>query len=151
MHLGGNCYSDYAVALEFLEFLDSGEYSDKELEAELRNLIPIVNKGRLFASTSAAWLDPFIERFSNQIVEQFIQISKNPNISRDTDIMFDLAEVICLYDDLNEHALHVKLNVFIEQGKLSLAHQAYHNFKKQYEKLYGETYEVSFEDLIASQ
>lgn len=151
LHLGGNCYSDYAVALEFLEFLDSGEYSDKELEAELRNLIPIVNKGRLFASTSAAWLDPFIERFSNQIVEQFIQISKNPNISRDTDIMFDLAEVICLYDDLNEHALHIKLNVFIEQGKLSLAHQAYHNFKKQYEKLYGEAYEVSFEDFIASQ
>lgn len=150
LHVGGDCYSDYAVVLEILEFLDCGDHSDKELKAELRKLIPIVNQGRLFANTSAVWLDPFIEKFSNQIVEHFIQISKNPNISGDTDIMFDLSEVICLYDDLNEDALRIKLNVFIAQGKLSLAHQAYHNFTKQYGKLYGETYEVSFEDLVAT-
>lgn len=147
LHIGENCYSDYSMALQYLEFLASEDCA----VTELRKLIPIVKKGRLFANTSAPWLDPFIEKFSNRIVEQFIQISKNPMIKTHTDVMLDLAEVIYLYDDLNEHALKMKLNVLIEQGKLSLAHQACHNFKKQYEKLYGEAYEVSFEEIIASQ
>ncbi|MBR9855685.1 MAG: hypothetical protein GYB37_14090 [Algicola sp.] len=151
LQVGENCYSDYSIALQYLEFLANDNCSSEQLETELQKLIPIVKKGRLFANTSAPWLDPFIEKFSNQIVEQFIQISKNPIIKIHTGIMLDLAEVICLYDDLNEHALQIKLNVLIEQGKLSLAHQAYHNFKKQYEKLYGEAYEVSFEELISSQ
>ena len=151
LQMGENSYSDYSMALQYLEFLASNDCSDGELETELRKLIPIVNKGRLFANTSAPWLDPFIEKFSNRIVEQFIQISKNPMIGTHSDIMLDLAEVICLYDDLNEPALKIKLNVLIEQGKLSLAHQACHNFKKQYENLYGEAYEVSFEEMISSQ
>jgi two-component SAPR family response regulator len=151
LQMDEKCYSDYTTAMQYLKFLESDNYSDKQLETELRKLIPIVKKGRLFANTSAPWLDPFIEKFSNRIVEQFIQISKNPIIKTHTDIMLDLAEVICLYDDLNEHALQIKLSVLIEQGKLSLAHQACHNFKKQYEKLYGEAYEVSFEEMISSQ
>lgn len=151
LQMDEKCYSDYSLAMQYLKFLESDNYSDKQLETQLRKLIPIVKKGRLFANTSAPWLDPFIEKFSNRIVEQFIQISKNPQIGTQSDIMFDLSEVICLYDDLNEHALKMKLNVLIEQGKLSLAHQACHNFKKQYEKLYGEAYEVSFEEIIASQ
>ncbi len=150
LQMGENCYSDYSMALQYLEFLTSKDCSDGQLEIELRKLIPIVKKGRLFANTSAPWLDPFIEKFSNRIVEQFIQISKNPMIGTHLDTMLDLAEIICLYDDLNEHALKIKLNVLIEQGKLSLAHQACHNFKKQYENLYGEAYEVSFEEMISS-
>lgn len=151
LEMGGHCYSDYSTVLRLLGFLADGNYSGKALVTELQKLMPIVKKGRLFANTSAPWMDPFIEKFSNRIVEQFIRVSKNPMIKSHTDIMLDLAEVICLYDDLNEHALKIKLNALIEQGKFSLAHQACHNFKRRYEKIYGLAYGVPFEDMISSR
>jgi hypothetical protein len=99
---------------------------------------------------SDSWLDPIVENMSNRIIEFCYDISKILDLDRHSVLMYDLASVMYIYDDLNEHALQIKLQILIRQGKLSLAHKAYDNFAKLYEKIYGEIYTVKFEDMVVS-
>ena len=59
-------------------------------------------------------------------------------MDKHSSLLYDLASVMYIYDDLNENALQIKLQILIRQGKLSLAHTVYDNFAKLYEKIYGE-------------
>ncbi|WP_159439039.1 LamG-like jellyroll fold domain-containing protein [Maribacter ulvicola] len=148
MDVGANCFSNYAVSEEYLTMYKNEEYDHTDFEKDLPKLLSIISSGRLLANESYPWLDPFIEKFSNRVVELCIQIGEKLEIESQNELIFDLANVICIYDDLNEHALKMKLNVLIYQGKLSLANHVYDNFAKLYEQLYKEKYEVSFEKII---
>ena len=96
-------------------------------------------------------MDPIVENMSNRIIEFCYDISKMLDMDTHSALMYNLASVMYIYDDLNEHALQIKLQILIRQGKLSLAHTAYDNFVKLYEKIYGEVYTVKFEDMVVNK
>lgn len=143
------CYCDYHLSCNYIDFLSTENYSLIYLENKLPTLLSILKGGRFLANTNDAWLDPFIEKFSNQIIEQCLQLTEKLDVRKHSDLLFDIAEVIYIYDDLHEKALRIKLQVLIQQGKLSLAHTVHANFAKLYKKLYNETYAVSFEDVVS--
>ena len=105
----------------------------------------------MFSNSSEPWLDPFIEKFSNQIVEQCLKFTKKLNKDKHNYLMLQLTDVISLYDDLNEKAHQLKLITLIKQGKLSLAYKAHDNFVKLYYKIYKEEYPISFEAITSHQ
>ncbi|PCJ94537.1 MAG: hypothetical protein COA50_12320 [Flavobacteriaceae bacterium] len=143
------CYCDYHMALNYLNYFAKEDYSLTSLEKELPKFIAVLKEGRFLANSSEAWLDPYLEKFSNVVIEQCSQLSKKLNGDKHGDLLFNIAEVMYIYDDLNEKALQLKLQILIKQGKLSLAHSVYDNFTKLYHKLYKETYVISFEDMIS--
>ena len=142
-------YCDYQVIQDYLDVFSEGNYSIKELETELPKFLGILKEGRLFSSSSESWLDPFIEKFSNQIIEQCLDFTDMLNVEKHSDLLLLLTEVICIYDDLNERAHQLKLRALIQQGKLSLAYKTYDNFIKLYYKIYKETYSISFEKMTS--
>lgn len=150
LEMTSSWYCDYKEAKTLLNLYSTTEYSVPELEQNLPVLLTSLKKGTLFPGVSDSWLDGVIEKFSNEVIEQCWQFTQKLNISKNGDLLFNIAEVIYLYDDLNEKALWLKLQVLKQQGKLSLAHSAYSNFIKLYEEIYKEVYPVSFEDLASS-
>lgn len=150
LDIGENCYCDYQEVLYGLDQLDKEGRPTAQLEKRLPALLRILKEGRFLANTADAWLDPYVERLSDRLIEWCLQIAKTRFLEKDASELYDLAMIIYIYDDLNEDALQIKLNVLVKQGKLSLAHTVYDNFSKLYKKLYGEAYAIKFEDFVGN-
>ena len=148
LEIGKDCFCDYQEVLNYLTDLKLNEVSVPYLEEQLPKLLSILKEDRFFVNMSESWLDPIVEKMSNRIIEFCFSMSKILDIEKQSFLLYDLASVMYIYDDLNENALHIKIQILIRQGKLSLAHTVYDNFVKLYEKIYGESYTVKFEDMV---
>ena len=148
LELGTNCYCDYQEVLDLKHELGSEDRTTSFLEFRLPKLLAILKEGRFLANMSDSWLDPFVEKMSNSIIELCWEISNKLDADAHSVLLYDLASVMYIYDDLNENALQIKLQILIGQGKLSLARTVYDNFVKLYEKIYGESYALRFEEMV---
>jgi len=149
INIGENCYCDYQLSNEFVKKITGSDYNISELKATLPSLIAMLNRGRLLNSSNASWLDPHIEKFSHHLIEQCFYYIENLAIKENGKLTLKIIDVIYLYDDLNERALRIKMQILIQQGKLNFAKTTYDNFVKLYQKVYKETYTTSFEDSIS--
>jgi hypothetical protein len=143
-----NCYCDYEHVLQLLGYLDVGRLSPQDIRERLPELLDILKKGRFLSTINTSWLDPYVEHLSNQIIELCSLVSKKLDLDIDKALLYDLATVVYLYDDLNENALRIKLRILIGEGKYSLARSAYDSFSKLYGQLYAEPYLPKFEEII---
>ncbi|MCM4151754.1 hypothetical protein DHD05_09140 [Arenibacter sp. N53] len=148
LEIGEDCFCDYQEVLNYLNDLGRNDMSVAHLEEHLPKLFTILKEDRFFVNMSDSWLDPIVEKMSNRIIEFCYEISKRLDMDKHSSLLYDLASVMYIYDDLNENALQIKLQILIGQGKLSLAHTVYDNFSRLYEKIYGEMYTVKFEDMV---
>ncbi|MEC3907037.1 LamG-like jellyroll fold domain-containing protein [Tamlana sp. 2201CG12-4] len=151
IELNDDCFCDYLTIQHYLSIFSNSSYTIKALEQELPGFLQILKGGRLFSNSSEPWLDPFIEKFSNQIIELCIEFTEILDVDKHSELLLDVTEVISIYDDLNEKAHQIKLLALIKQGKLSLAYKAHDNFEKLYYKIYKETYPTSFEAITSDQ
>lgn len=130
---------DYDVVETGLNRFELVPEPDK-ISHELSGLIAILKNGPLFPNIRESWLDPYIDRMSNRIIEFGMNLfSLIPEGSQDA-LLLDVAEIISINDPLNEPALRKKISILTRQGKLSLAHSVFDNFAKLYFELYGEKY-----------
>lgn len=127
---------------------DPGLTSDIEkIKTELPELLLVLKKGTLFPNMSESWVDPYIDRMSDRIIEFGLKIFRILSEEKFDSILLDMAEVISLNDPLNEAALNKKISILIRQGKLSLAHSVFDNFVKLYLEIYKEKYPHDFKSL----
>lgn len=144
-----NCFSDYYIVFNYFENSSINYPSKIVLDSEFLKIIKLLKRGRFLVNTNDVWLDPFVEKFSNQLIEKNIAFIDELEVEQHADLLFDMAEVINIYDDLNEKALQLKLQVLRFQGKLSLARNVYENFIKLYKNVYKDDYKITFEELIS--
>ena len=151
LELNDSCYCDFLEAQTLLNLIKTNSYSVQVLERELPRLMIVLSNGRFFSNSSESWLDPFVEKYSIELIEQcFIYVDKL-NLEMNHELLFAISEIVYLYDDLNEKALEIKLNVLIFQGKLSLARSVYDNFVSLYKKIYKEPYPTTFDQLLSKK
>lgn len=143
------CYNEYDQTSQLMNLFSDSKIDLTTLEEELPPLLKLLNKGRFLSNTSDAWLDSFIEKFSNKLIEFCFDMIEKLSHENHIEILYDIADVIYLYDELNEKALELKLQILIQQGKLSLAHNLFDNFAKLYQEIYKEPYNTSFEDIVS--
>ncbi|PCI00166.1 MAG: hypothetical protein COB81_09420 [Flavobacteriaceae bacterium] len=145
-----NCLCDYHLATHLIKQIISSNHNASLLSSTLPSLVTILNRGRLLNNSNASWLDPYIEKFSHHLIEQCFIYIDDLAIKENGKLILSIIDVVYLYDDLNEKALRIKMQVLIQQGKLSFAKTTYDNFVKLYQKLYKDTYTTSFEDSISA-
>ncbi|MDP3914140.1 MAG: LamG-like jellyroll fold domain-containing protein [Bacteroidota bacterium] len=140
----------YFVDLFYVEAkLNESLTSDTEnIKKELPELLLILKKGTLFPNMSESWVDPYVDRMSDRIIEFGLKIFRLLPEEKFESILLDMAEVISINDPLNEPALRKKISILIRQGKLSLAHSVFDNFVKLYFELYKEKYPNDFRSLV---
>ena len=151
LNFSDRCFCDYHLVLNYFENILKVPYDKASLEIEIPKLTSVLKEGRFFRNSNFSWLDPFIEKFSNLVIEKNSEFISQFEIQYHTELLYNLAEVITIYDDLNEKSLELKLKILRYQGKLSLAFTVYDNYIKLYRKIYKEDYKQSFEVLISEK
>lgn len=150
LELAEGYFADYAFVETRLDELEANPEKGKLL-AELPELIAILKRGTLFPNMSESWVDPYIDRMSNRIIEFGLNLFHIFPEERYDTLLLDVAEIISINDPLNEPALRKKIGILTRQGKLSLAHSMFDNFAKLYFELYQEKYSGDFKSLIVSE
>ena len=120
----------------------------ENIKKELPELLLILKKGTLFPNMSESWVDPYVDRMSDRIIEFGLKIFRLLPEEKFESVLLDMAEVISINDPLNEPALRRKISILIRQGKLSLAHSVFDNFIKLYFEIYKEKYPNDFRSLV---
>lgn len=147
MELSESCYFDYAEVESQLNELEKS--ADSPSDQLLQKLLDILSRGTLFPNISESWLDPYISKMSDRIIELGMRLFETLDETKHAQQLFKLAEVVSLHDPLNEPALRKKLQLLTHQGKLSLAHTVYDHFAKVYQEMYQESYPNDFKSLTA--
>lgn len=149
LEFADNYYIDYA----FVEArLNEPNATDAELLADwLPELLSILKKGILFQNMNESWVDQYVDRMSNRIIEYGLNLFRLLSEEKHEALLLEVAEVISINDPLNEPALRKKINILIRQGKLSLAHAVFDNFVKLYFELYQEKYPGDFKSLVSGE
>jgi len=143
----------YFIDYDFVEtWLNEPEPADVDMLANrLPELLSILKKGTLFQNLNDSWIDLFIDRMSNQIIEYGLNLFRLLSDEKYETLLLEVAEVISINDPLNEPALRKKINILTRQGKLSLAHAVFDNFAKLYFELYQEKYLGDFKSLLSGE
>lgn len=149
LELDPSCYTDYGDVLTRMEHLETLPKDAPLPIEELKTLSKILNRGTLFPNMSESWLDPYISKMSDRIVELGLTFLDRPDAIKHAALVYELADVISIHDPLNEPALNKKLNLLTLQGKLSLARTVYDHFTKLYQELYQEPYPHDFRSITS--
>ena len=141
----------YFVDYEFVEsWLNNVDRNDVvQLSERLPQLLVILKKGTLFPNMDESWIDPYVNRMSNRIIEYGVQLFNLLPEGKYDALLLEIADIISINDPLNEPALRKKVGILTRQGKLSLAHLVFDNFGKLYFELYKEKYQGDFKGLVA--
>ena len=149
LEIADHCFIDYA----FVEArLNESDTTDVEMLANrLPELLPILKKGTLFQNMNESWIDQYVDRMSNRIIEYGLNLFRLLSAEKHEALLLEVAEVISINDPLNEPALRKKIIILTRQGKLSLAHSVFDNFAKLYFELYQEKYPGDFKSLVGGE
>lgn len=149
LEFAGDYFVDYAFVEAWLNTPDLNDVD--QLASQLPELLPILKKGTLFQNMNESWVDQYIDRMSNRIIEYGLNLFRLLSEEKHEALLLEVAEVISINDPLNEPALRKKINILIRQGKLSLAHAVFDNFAKLYFELYQEKYPGDFKSLVSGE
>ncbi len=143
--INDDTFCDYITASGFMKMAVKEIVADKEHTAQL---LEILSFGQLLPFTQQEWIDSFKATYSNFSLDILSLLLEKEEIRKNIRQKLRIAEVILLFDSINENALHIKCSVLYALGKKGLAKFTYDNFCKEYEALLGEKYKVPFGSII---
>ncbi|RED94966.1 Kelch repeat-containing protein [Marinoscillum furvescens] len=109
-------------------------------------LLGLIKRGNILPSLELDWVDGYKAKLSNKIVDYLITNSRvNPH---DADIQLDIADSIFQHDIINQDALSIKVRYLNAKKKFALAKKCYESYEKEYELLYGEAFDVPFDEFV---
>ena len=124
--------------------------SRPQSESDWTELLAICRTGVLLPELSVSWLDPI----KADVFTEFEKLATARLSSSQGEIgELDLAtaEVLLLWDPINEQALRTKLRVLWESGRHGAARVAYEQFTSNFTSTYGEPYGLALKDLLSEK
>ncbi|MGE5428070.1 MAG: LamG-like jellyroll fold domain-containing protein [Methylococcaceae bacterium] len=143
MVFSGQVYCDYVQCVDLLK---REKVHDNDFNLRFYH---IIQEGELFKGESYDWLDDFKGFIGNNIVDILLKFIEELSIQNDTELILSLAERILESDPVNDQALAYKLKALIRLNNYNLAKFTFDRFGGLYEEMYGEKFQVKFEELIA--
>jgi DNA-binding SARP family transcriptional activator len=142
--IGKTVYCDYFGILDIL----SASQTEPLAPAELYRLLSLLNSGEFLHTVHAGWAEPYKSAFHGEIAGLLNRLLRSPSMRNNTDICYHIAEYLLSADPLNEDAIRVKCSILNRMGKRSIAKTTYDEFTKEYEKLLGAPYPLTFAEII---
>ena len=146
VEIGEDVYCDYSEALYFIDKLSQNEDTDLD---NLKELLSLLSRGELLPNLQTEWVDSFKSDFSNNLMDVLFELLKKQKILDNPQLCIDLADAIFIQDSLNEDALRLKCSTLVKMGRNKLSKNAYEMFAKEYKLLFGEDFEIPFEQIIS--
>lgn len=140
--LDNSAYCDYIYAYKYLYTISNTQALDIN---SLSHLIEIANMSLLLPNQNADFFDSFKAEYTDKIIGT---LSNQLSLQNDYSSKKMLSEAILIFDSLDEGAIRVKCQYFINTGRHGTARATYDNFAKEYQKSMGEELESNFEEFI---
>lgn len=129
--------------------LNKNLLKSKPTKEDIIHTISITKKGAFLNNLDYTWLDSFKQNITDLIVNNFMNFALKLDIEEDLDFAIDLADCIFNFDTTNEIAVFLKCKVYYIKGNHSLANDTFNKFLKEYNNLYGQEFEHSFNEFIS--
>lgn len=143
--IGNDVFCDYQTARDLIRQGNSGDKRDDNF---FRKLLELLFYGSLLPNTQADWLDGFKSDYSSDAIDLLNELLVSEEVLNNSKLKLRIADTIFLHDVLNEEALAVKCYILFQEGKKTLARNAYENFCKEYKNLLGIDYAVPFTEIL---
>lgn len=142
--LEGSAWIDYE-AFTKLTGRPGSEGPDK---ATVTAVLEIVQRGAFLRTTHYEWLDDVKFQVADATTGLLLRYMSSADRHTEADFILRAANAIFLFDNLNEEALTYKCRILNQQGRHSLARDAYEKFAKEYRESYGQEYGTAFVDVL---
>jgi hypothetical protein len=83
------------------------------------------------------------------VIDQLLRVAQPADPVKDAELLLELSTSIFFFDPINEHALSLKCKSLAAIGRHSLAQSTYQHYCKEYQKMYGEPFSSSFNDIVS--
>jgi two-component SAPR family response regulator len=140
-----NVYCDYYDALILMESMKEGANRTGQ---NVRRLLSVVSAGELLPNLQSEWADPFKAGFSNNLIDLFLELIRQPDLDILQQERINMANSILMHDTLNEEALKLKCQLLVKTGKNGLAKNVYAAFTKAYFASFGTPFKYTFEQIL---
>jgi len=138
-------FCDYYFVYDELNKLNTNKFLDTD---KLRQLLKYLKNGDFLININTEWLDKY-KGDTCALIVQFLETQLElADIEKHSTLMTEIANVIFLFDQLNETALHYKCKLLNLMGTHGLALKTYTDFSLQYKALYGDEYGKTFKQLL---
>lgn len=112
-------------------------------------LATLVSSGSLLSECDYLWLDPFKSRISETVINALMKYVSTLDAHEDYRTRLLIADIIFRFDFVNEEALRIKCRGYLGMRKHYMARSTYDHFCKEYQKLYGEPYAPTYNQVIS--
>ncbi len=109
----------------------------------------LLNQGNILQNIHAEWLDDYKNKMAEEVIDLLIKIHGSQLMKNRSEDKIKLAKTMLLFDHLNENALYILIKEFSSAGKHGQAKNEYEGFSKNYTSLYGESFPVQYQDIVA--
>ena len=117
----------------------------------IEKLSTILTRGNFLSNIGYDWLDTYKSEISNQLVDALLQHATSTSFQHEPSVLIKLADQVLSLDGMNEEAVAIKCKAWVKMGKHTLATSVFENFKKEYKSLYGESFPITFREIIAEE
>ncbi len=135
-------FIDYAVYRQIV--------SNKKVinNQDIKCLTEIVQRGVFLPNQEFEWLDDFKSEISNNIIDAYLHYAEHLDIHSNAEEIIEIANNILLFDPVDETAMILKCKALHTLGKHSIAKSTFEKFVKEYEILYAEKFDKSFQEVV---
>lgn len=112
-------------------------------------LLKIVKEGTFLFRTDYSWLEDIKSDISSKALDVLLMEMNGLPPTTSPEIFIEIANAIFIFDPIHEEALRTKCKYLIQQGRPSIAKSVYEKFSKDYRHMYGETFHINFQEIIA--
>ncbi|GHT04666.1 hypothetical protein FACS189423_07690 [Bacteroidia bacterium] len=138
-------YSDYEQVMKNIAILRKKPELDKEL---LKEVLKIAKKGELLSFDEFEWLDVYKANYANTIIEFLSELTAHPDVKNDYPLLFDIAKVILIQDNIEEFGIKLKCSILYKLGKKKQALQCYNKYVEEYVTVLNTKPELTFDKII---
>jgi two-component SAPR family response regulator len=110
--------------------------------------VALTARGGLLTETEYGWLDKFKSDISSSITTRFLQYLQEQSHKCTPELVIAVANSILNFDALSEEAVMFKCRALVSLKQHASARAIYNSFKKEYETIYGETFEKEYQALL---
>lgn len=145
IEINDDTFIDYFAVCKLMKFSEQEILKNKETASQL---IELLGFGQLLPYTQLEWIDIYKASYSNFSLDFLSSMLQRDEVKNNIKFKLQVANIISIFDSVNENALSIKCNLLYVMGKKGLAKFTYNNFCKEYEALLGEKYPLSFTNII---
>lgn len=141
-------FNPQEVEIDFARYLQLANKGFNDSPLNVQELLSIIQAGPFLQEVDYEWLHDSKAEISNYVIEALLNYVQSASLSGDPEKQITIANVICSFDELNEHALNIKCKSLVLLGRHALAKTAFDQFAAKYKHIYGEDFKEKYSKLV---